>query len=105
MITSILPSNYKYVDSISIGDFFKSSSYNHNYYINIDDESDIILEECDDADWFDYYRVIGFHEDEWKGKIHVFEDHIYLGGLYSQIGIFSEFSDKSKAIELNSDIY
>ena len=103
MITQIIPSNYKHVLFITIGDFSETSRYNHNYYVNINDESDIILEECDDDNWFDYYQVIGFHEDEFRGKLTVIEDHTYIGGIYSYTGIFFENSDK--IIELNSEIY
>ena len=48
--------DYHHVKNITLGDICLNSSYNHNDYVN-EITKDIILEECDDDVFFEYYRI------------------------------------------------
>jgi hypothetical protein len=67
--------NYRWVESVSVNGKTLTSSYNHNYYKNIN-TGEIILEECDDADCFDYSLITS------DGQKH------YIGSLFCVWGIF-----------------
>ena len=67
--------NYRWVESVSVNGKTLTSSYNHNYYQNVN-TGKIILEECDDADCFDYSLITG------DGGMH------YIGSLFCTFGIF-----------------
>lgn len=82
MKTTINTSNYKRVTSINLKGLTFTSSYNHNYFYNNND--DLILEETDDYQTCFYYRVninedlevrtdyIGYTED--KFGFGIFDD-------------------------------
>ena len=57
----------------------------HNYYTN---GSELILEECDDADCFSYYRIINNTAE-------------YIGCIYDCCGIFDD--DSQNEFELIQD--
>ncbi len=75
MKTTINTSNYKRVESINLKGLTFTSSYNHNYYYDKNND-DLILEETDDYQTCFYYRVninedlevrtdyLGYTEDE-----------------------------------------
>ena len=63
------------------------SFYNHNYYYS-DELNELILEECDDDSYFEYYNV------------NVFGSHIYLGA-YNGIG--GIFEDKTGIVQLSDE--
>lgn len=67
--------DYEWIERIALGGKILSSCYNHNYYRNTK-TGEVVLEECDDCDGFDYYRI---SED---GQEH------YIGSLYCSGGIF-----------------
>lgn len=69
--------NYRWVESVSANGKMLTSSYNHNYYRNTN-TGEIILEECDDADCFDYSLITG------DGQEH------YIGSLFCARGIFPD---------------
>ncbi len=80
---------FNYVSKIEFNDCNYESCYNHNYYTN---GSELILEECDDADCFSYYRIIdnnGYYYLE------------YLGCIYNLMSIFED--DSQNEFELIQD--
>lgn len=66
---------YEHVDEIFWGYHYKSS-YNHNYYYS-PVLKDVILEECDDDGYFQYWRLNGYSTQ-------------YLGDYYGVGGIFED---------------
>ena len=79
--------NYRWVESVSVNGKTLTSSYNHNYYQNIN-TGEIILEECDDDGCFDYYSITC------DGQKH------YIGSLFCIWGIFTNELGK-----LPNDVY
>ena len=75
MKTKIDITKYVHVDEIYWGRECKSL-YNHNYYYS-SDLCDVILEECDDDGYFEYWRLIGYTTQR-------------LGGYYGVGGIFED---------------
>jgi hypothetical protein len=67
--------DYRWVETVSVNGKTLTSSYNHNYYQNIN-TGEIILDECDDADCFDY------------SSITCNGDENYIGSLFCVWGIF-----------------
>ena len=90
---------YHHSQQIEVNGFVFKSSYNHNYYIN-SDNNDIILETCNDDNEFFYYKVIGASNLCVKTS--------YLGTGYFTYSIWSEFFDgevKNGCVELDTEIY
>ena len=75
MKTTIDVTKYSHVNKIFWGEELESV-YNYNYYYS-EELKDVILEVCDDFNYFEYYRIDGYRE-------------VYLGGYYGCIGIFEE---------------
>lgn len=75
MKTKINVAKYAHVDEIYWGKHCKSS-YNHNYYYS-PVLKDVILEECNDDGYFQYWRLNGYSIQ-------------YLGGYYGVGGIFED---------------
>lgn len=78
MKTTLNTANYQHVTEI---DFFGQqykSTYDHNYYYS-DLDCDLILEECNDDDCYQYYRIKDGHFTT---------EH--LGLIYGECGIFDE---------------
>lgn len=73
-MSTINTEGFKYVSEIEFNGNSYKSCYNHNYYTN---GSELILEECDDADCFSYYRILNNSTE-------------YLGCIYSLTGIFDD---------------
>lgn len=48
--------DYHHVENLTVGGRLLNSCYNHNYYVNETTE-DVILEECDVGNFFNYYRI------------------------------------------------
>ena len=69
--------DYRHVENLTLGDRCLNSCYNHNYYVN-EITGDVILEECDDDNFFDYYRI---NPDGTE---------TYLGGIPCVSGIFGD---------------
>ena len=69
--------NYRWVENVSVNGKTLTSSYNHNYYRNIN-TGEVMFEECDDADCFDYSLITG------DGQKH------YIGSLFCSGGIFPD---------------
>ena len=67
---------FNQVSEIAFNGHNYESCYNHNYYTN---GSELILEECDDADCFSYYRITNDTTE-------------YLGCIYDLAGIFDDDS-------------
>ena len=86
MKTKIDITKYEHVDEIYWGLECKSS-HNHNYYYS-SVLGDVILEECDDDGYFEYWRLNGYSIQR-------------LGGYYGGSGIFE---DESEIVELDSQI-
>ena len=84
MKTKIDITKYVHVDEIYWGQECKSS-YNHNYYYS-SDLCDVILEECDDDGYFEYWRLNGYSIQR-------------LGGYY---GIGGIFEDEVGIVELDN---
>lgn len=76
---------FNHVSEITFNGSNYKSYYNHNYYTN---GSELILEECDDADCFSYYRIINNTIE-------------YLGCIYDLISIFED--DFQNEFELIKD--
>lgn len=68
--------DYDWVSSVEINGEIKKSCYNHNFYVN-HKTGQIVLEDCDDFDLFDYMMYDG---NGWE----------CLGAVYSTYGIFTE---------------
>jgi len=79
--------NYRWVENVSVNGKTLTSSYNHNYYQNIN-TGEVMFEECDDADCFDYSLITG------DGQEH------YIGSLFCSGGIFP-----NELGELPGDVY
>lgn len=77
--------NYKHVPEIEFNGRMYKSSYDHNYYTN---GVELILEECDGAECFSYYRIVNKSRE-------------YLGCTYSLTGIFDD--DTQTVFELNDN--
>ena len=69
--------NYLWVENVLVGGKTLTSSYNHNYYRNVN-TGKVILEECNDDDFFDYSEL----DDEGRKN--------YIGGLFCVRGIFPD---------------
>lgn len=76
---------YEHVDYIYWGEECKSS-YNHNYYYS-SVLGDVILEECDDDGYFEYWRLNGYSTQR-------------IGGYYGIGGIFEDYVE---IVELDND--
>lgn len=85
MIFNINTSGFNHVSEIEFEGRNYKSSYNRNYYTN---GSELIFEECDDSDFFSYYKIINNMPE-------------YLGGIYNLIGIFDD--DSQNEFELIQD--
>lgn len=91
MITKIDTSKYDEVDSIELDGLVLELVYNRNYFVNVDNPEDVILEICND-DEFEYHQI------------HVVDHHEcldYLGFVHSVFGIFHD----NEIVELDSEIY
>ena len=77
---------YSHVNKIFWGEELESV-YNHNYYYS-EELGDVILEECDDFDYFKYYRLDGYSTK-------------FLGEYYGFYGIFE---DEDGIVKLNNGI-
>lgn len=71
--------DYDWVSSVEINGEVKKSCYNHNYYVN-HKTGQIVLEDCDDFDFFDYMM---FEGGKWE----------CLGGIFSIFGLFGDSDD------------
>lgn len=80
---------FNYVSKIDFDGKLYESHYNHNYYTN---GSELILEKCDDADCFSYYKIIN------NNRYFFLE---YLGCIYNLVSIFEE--DSENEFELIQD--
>lgn len=80
---------FNYVSEINFNGHNYKSYYNHNYYTN---GLELILEECDDADCFSYYRII-------NNNTHYYLE--YLGCIYNLVSIFED--DSQNEFELIQD--
>ena len=67
------------MSSVEINGEVKKSCYNHNYYVNYK-TGQIVLEDCDDCDFFDYMM---FEDGKWE----------CLGGIFSISGLFGDSDD------------
>lgn len=104
MITTINTSNYKRVESINLNGLTFTSSYNHNYFYDKNND-ELILEEADDYQTCFYYRVninenlevstdyIGYTDDQYGFGI--FDDD-YEGYPYRNENNFVEFNSNNK---------
>lgn len=84
METILNTANYKHVQEIDFFGHIYKSSYNYNYYYS-DLDCDLIVEVCNDADCYQYYKI----EDGHLTKT-------YLGVIYGVFGIFDEYYEGEK---------
>lgn len=102
MITTINISNYKRVKSINLKGLTFTSSYNHNYFYDKDND-DLIFEITDDNQTCFYYRV-NINED-----LEVRTDYIGYTEDKFGFGIFDDeyegcpCRNENNVVELNSD--
>lgn len=85
MIFNFNTSGFNHISEIEFEGRNYKSSYNHNYYTN---GSELIFEECDDAECFSYYKIINGTTE-------------YLGCIYDYCGIF--YYDSQNEFELIQD--
>ncbi len=96
-----IPVNYyKRVEKVIMNGFIHESSYNHNFYMGFDNPKDIIVEICDDIDFFEYFRLNGFETNE-NGKI--LENRNYLGA-HEYESIFDATPDALGFVEVDTDL-
>lgn len=84
METTLNTANYQHVQEIDFFGHIYKSSYNCNYYYS-DLDCDLIVEVCNDADCYFYYKI----EDGHLTKT-------YLGVVYGVFGIFDEYYEGEK---------
>jgi len=82
---NIIPSEWQHRETLEWNGNTFVSSYNHNYYQNIH-TGEIILEEYDDCDFFDYWLV--------QESINNMLEYKNIGGIYDYEGIFDNSSDE-----------
>lgn len=80
----INPKFYKEVSEIDFHGHHFVSFYNHNYYYNEKNDT-LIVEECDDDDYFLYSFILPSENGDFKWK--------FIGSIYSIFGIFSKHYD------------
>lgn len=102
MVTQINTSNYKHVASIILFGVEFSSSYNHNYYYN-KNTGDLILEEANDYQTCDYYRV---EENGYSfvKKYLGFADDQYGFGIFNNEYEGCPSRNENGVVELNSEL-
>ena len=86
MKTLIDVSKYAHVKSIYWGGWLESS-YNHNYYFS-SQLKHVILEICDDDNFFQYYKINGY-------SIQHIGNYFGIGGI---------FEDENTIVELDTDL-
>lgn len=98
MIHSIYTNLFTHQNQVSYNDEIHYSYCNHNYYTS--EEGEIILEECDGDNSFDYWQI-----DPITGETD------FIGGTIATFGIFDEHydgyycKDNNVIVELDTDFY
>jgi len=92
---------YRHVESVMMNGFIHKSSYNHNYFMGFDNPNDVIVEICDDDNFFEYYRLHGFELDETGKK--VLENREYIGA-HEYESAFNSDPDDLGFVEIDTDL-
>jgi hypothetical protein len=96
-----IPVNYyKRVEEVKMNGFVCKSTYNHNFYMGFENPMDIIVEICDDIDFFEYYKINGFELGE-NGNI--LENREYLGA-HEYESIFEATPNALGSVEVDTDL-